>query len=216
MHFQALDLDIGDDLRLVVKNDIRIDDRPLDREAGGTGQQGVDGGRVDDRALLATESAEDHIALYPGTTGGQLPGKGTGPGLPDPSGQTDAGKPGSLVHVNGQRSATRKNIDIGVKLSVIAIAVSDYGITLCIAPDGRNNIVHAYAKARARSGYCGNRTGNAAADFYANRAILVGDALGCETDPARRRIAATALGQPERWSGDVQAADPGDAVSVIG
>ena len=97
-----------------------------------------------------------------------------------------------------------------------SFAIGDDGITLGIAPDSGNHIIHAHSETRARSGYYGNRAGHAAADFYADRPILVRHTLGCKIDSARRRIAATALGQPERWGCNIQTAAPRDAVRVIG
>ena len=215
-HLQALDLDIGNNLRLVVQNDVRINDRPFEGKARRSRQSRIASRCSDNCPLLPAERAQSHFSIHPGTARRQLPCKGSVSRLPDTPGQSDPGELGPRFHLDGQGSATGQNIDIGVKGPVIAVAIRNHRIAPGITSYRRGDIAGPYSHTGPRRRDSGNRPRHGTADPDTERAILVGHALGRKIDPAGGRIAAAALCQAEGGCGNIQALDPSDAIAVIG
>jgi len=215
-HLQALDLDIGNNLRLVVQSDVRINDRPFERKARRSRQSRIASRCSDNCPLLPAERAQSHLSIHPGTARRQLPCKRSGSRLPDASGQSHPGELGPRFHLDSQGSAVGENIDIRVKGPVIAVPIRNYRIARDIASYRRGDIAGPNSHTGPRRRDSGNRPRHGSPDPDTQRAILVGHALGRKIDPAGGRIASAALSQAERGCGNIQSIYPRDAIAAIG
>ena len=208
------DLDIGDDPRFVVQNDIGVDDRRSDRELRGAGQHDIVRAHVDRRRLILPLAAQPHEPAQSLSRGVEPSLERTGGSLHQPAVESDTRQVAAL-DVDRQRPRRGQQHDVGGQRAIIGVAGRREAIAVRGAVDLRDQIGQPDTQSRPVGGHDRARIADRPRKLNPDRTIVGRIRPRGELDLPVRRIAALPAGHAQSRRGEPQVGEADDAVGAI-